>query len=229
VQLSCQTVKYRHSTLVWIHYYSNKIQETYDCCVSLLYKWIRQNHKFLCYGFDPWYFVWAESQPFSRTSTQLHISLQAVGARKLAWFMPRSHQTFRLVSTVKLLGIMFRSRCWPTTFYTITAGDVNGWCLHWPLWSTPQWACSKVCGSVVDPSNSPTIWPLDQLGDCLICIPNASQLRITIQNRMYDKHRIMIAITIIILNFVNLGLFRHFEIVTNIRTWIKSHKYWRML
>jgi hypothetical protein len=29
--------------------------------------------------------------------------------------------------------------------------------------------------------------------------------------------------------FVNVRLFRHFEIVTNIRTWIKSHKYWRML
>ena len=29
--------------------------------------------------------------------------------------------------------------------------------------------------------------------------------------------------------FVNLGLFRHFETVTNIRTWIKSHWYWRML
>ena len=29
--------------------------------------------------------------------------------------------------------------------------------------------------------------------------------------------------------FVNLGLFRHFEIVTNMRTWIKSHIYWRML
>ena len=29
--------------------------------------------------------------------------------------------------------------------------------------------------------------------------------------------------------FVNLGLFWHFEIVTNIRTWIKSHRYWRML
>ena len=28
--------------------------------------------------------------------------------------------------------------------------------------------------------------------------------------------------------FVNLGLFRHFETVINIRTWIKSHKYWRM-
>jgi hypothetical protein len=29
--------------------------------------------------------------------------------------------------------------------------------------------------------------------------------------------------------FVNLGLFRHFETVTNIRTWIKWHRYWRML
>jgi hypothetical protein len=29
--------------------------------------------------------------------------------------------------------------------------------------------------------------------------------------------------------FVNLGFFRHFETVTNIRTWIKSHRYWRML
>ena len=29
--------------------------------------------------------------------------------------------------------------------------------------------------------------------------------------------------------FVNLGLFRHFETVTNIRTWRKSHRYWRML
>jgi hypothetical protein len=29
--------------------------------------------------------------------------------------------------------------------------------------------------------------------------------------------------------FVNLGLFQHFETVTNIGTWIKSHRYWRML
>jgi hypothetical protein len=29
--------------------------------------------------------------------------------------------------------------------------------------------------------------------------------------------------------FVNLGLFRQFETITNIRTWIKSHRYWRML
>ena len=29
--------------------------------------------------------------------------------------------------------------------------------------------------------------------------------------------------------FVNLGHFRHFETVTTIRTWIKSHRYWRIL
>ena len=30
--------------------------------------------------------------------------------------MPRSHQTFRSVSSMKSLGVMFRNRCWPTTF-----------------------------------------------------------------------------------------------------------------
>jgi hypothetical protein len=45
--------------------------------------------------------------------------------------MPQSHQTFHPVPTMKLLGIMFKNRCWPTTFHTITAGDANGWCLNW--------------------------------------------------------------------------------------------------
>ena len=40
-----------------------------------------------------------------------------------------------------------------------------------------------------------------------------------------NKHHNCIIITI----FINLGLFWHFEIAINIRTWIKSHKYWRML
>ena len=42
--------------------------------------------------------------------------------------MPRSHQTFRPVLAVKLLGIMLRNRCWPTTFHIITAENVDGWC-----------------------------------------------------------------------------------------------------
>ena len=45
--------------------------------------------------------------------------------------MPRSHQTFHPVLAVKLLGIMLRSRCWPTSFHTLTAGDANGWCGKW--------------------------------------------------------------------------------------------------
>jgi hypothetical protein len=32
-----------------------------------------------------------------------------------------------------------------------------------------------------------------------------------------------------ITTFVNLGFFLHFETTTNIRTWIKSPRYWRML
>ena len=45
--------------------------------------------------------------------------------------IPRSPQTFRPVPAMKLLGIMFKYRCWPTTFHTITAGDANGWCYNW--------------------------------------------------------------------------------------------------
>jgi hypothetical protein len=40
--------------------------------------------------------------------------------------MPRSRQTSHPVPTMKLLGIMFRIRCWPTTFHIITAGDDDG-------------------------------------------------------------------------------------------------------
>ena len=46
--------------------------------------------------------------------------------------MPWSHQTFRLVPTVKLIGIMSKNGCWPTTFCTITTGDANGRCQKWP-------------------------------------------------------------------------------------------------
>jgi hypothetical protein len=42
------------------------------------------------------------------------------------------------------------------------------------------------------------------------------------------KGLLLLIVTIITI-FVNLGLFRHFETITNIRTWIKSHRYWRML
>ena len=50
--------------------------------------------------------------------------------------MPQPHQIFRPVATVKLLEIMFRNNCWPTTFHTITAGDAYEWCMEWVVWST---------------------------------------------------------------------------------------------
>jgi len=76
-----------------------------------------------------------------KVETPIHDSIRelVIWECKEHGLMPRSHQTFRLVSIVRLLGIMFRFRCWPTTFYTITTGDANGWCCNWPVWSTPQW------------------------------------------------------------------------------------------
>jgi hypothetical protein len=44
--------------------------------------------------------------------------------------MSRSHQTFHPVSAVKLLGILFMHRCWPTTSHTIIAQDVDGMVLE---------------------------------------------------------------------------------------------------
>ena len=52
--------------------------------------------------------------------------------------MPGSHQTFHLVLDMKLLGIMLRNRWWPTTFFTITTGDADGWCRNCPVWSAPH-------------------------------------------------------------------------------------------
>ena len=52
--------------------------------------------------------------------------------------MPRSHQCFRRDLAMNLLGIMLRNSCWPTTFHNIIAGDADGWCQSWPVWSIPQ-------------------------------------------------------------------------------------------
>ena len=62
-----------------------------------------------------------------------HIKFLRVAKRKRERVMPRSHQTFRSVSTVKLLGIMFRIRCWPTTFQPFITRDADGWCQNWPV------------------------------------------------------------------------------------------------
>ena len=47
--------------------------------------------------------------------------------------MPWLHQTFHPVWTVKLLGIMFRNRCWPPLFTLLqlemlTNDAISGWC-----------------------------------------------------------------------------------------------------
>ena len=53
--------------------------------------------------------------------------------KQLVWstssiFMLQSHQKFHPIPVLKLLGIMLRNRCRPTTFHTITAGNADGWC-----------------------------------------------------------------------------------------------------
>lgn len=41
-------------------------------------------------------------------------------------FMPRSNQILCPVLAMKLLRIMLKTRCWPTTCHIITTKDVNG-------------------------------------------------------------------------------------------------------
>jgi hypothetical protein len=40
--------------------------------------------------------------------------------------------------TCNCWGLCLRKRCPPTTFHTIAAGDANGWCLNWLVWSVPS-------------------------------------------------------------------------------------------
>ena len=47
--------------------------------------------------------------------------------------MSKSHQTFGLVPAVKLPGIMFKNKCWPTTFHIIITEDAYRWCQNW-IW-----------------------------------------------------------------------------------------------
>lgn len=54
------------------------------------------------------------------------------------FLMPQSHQTFSLVSVVKLMGNPHINRCWTTTFHTIIAADADGWCHKLSVWSTPH-------------------------------------------------------------------------------------------
>jgi len=66
----------------------------------------------------------------------LVVGMSSINKGPFTWvpsLMPRSHQTFRHVPTVKLLGIMFINRCWPTLFTLLqlemlTDGVLNGQC-----------------------------------------------------------------------------------------------------
>ena len=67
-------------------------------------------------------------------SSQIHKLVQTIPPS----LMLQSHQTFHPVLAMKLLRIMLRNKCWPTTFYTILAGDADRWCQKQPVWSTPH-------------------------------------------------------------------------------------------
>jgi len=59
--------------------------------------------------------------------------------------LPSSHQIFCSVPIIKLLRIMLKNRCWPTTFHHVTTEDVDGWCHKWLVWSTPQtWSWPRI-------------------------------------------------------------------------------------
>ena len=68
--------------------------------------------------------------------------LMQCGNTTHTYHAPRSHQTLLSlgpVPTLKLLGIMFTHGCCrPTTFHTVTAGGVDGWCHKRPVWSVPH-------------------------------------------------------------------------------------------
>ena len=67
--------------------------------------------------------------------------------------MPRSHQTFHPVPAVKLLRIMLRNRCWPTTFHTITLempmGGARGGRCDQPLRSNAMLCGARNLASII--------------------------------------------------------------------------------
>ena len=60
-----------------------------------------------------------------------HETTPSIHIASMTWLVSQSHQTFHLVPAVKLLGIMLRNRCRPTTFHTIATEDADGWSHTW--------------------------------------------------------------------------------------------------
>jgi hypothetical protein len=76
-------------------------------------------------------------------------------------------------------------------------------------------------GSVNGMNHSLVAGGLVEFEKCPVKVQGFRKITNHFQRNLSDVAKITI--------FVNLGLFRHFETVTNIRAWIKSHRYWRML
>jgi hypothetical protein len=70
---------------------------------------------------------------------------------------------------MKLLEIMFRNRCWTTTFDTITTGDADGWCRK-HLVEAPQSIYLSINQST-EPPVSIAVYASDERGHGLIGTP----------------------------------------------------------
>jgi hypothetical protein len=91
--------------------------------------------------------------------------------------VPWSHQKICSISAMKLLGILFINKCWPTTSHTITAKDVDGWCQMCWVWLAPwQGPFTSLCKLVVvcGHNEEQLSWVLTSTIVCLSSFPNFS-------------------------------------------------------
>ena len=116
-------------------------------CILVLYPtttvYSCPDHTKLSVQFQPWNRWWLCSEidvgPPLFTLLQLEMLTDGAWTSRCDQpLMPWSHQNFHPVPVVKLLRIMLRNKCWPTTFHSITAGDADGWCQNWRVWSTHE-------------------------------------------------------------------------------------------
>ena len=96
--------------------------------VALLIMWTCYRSAFIAIWHalnDPYKWMWSfHGQPL----LNLDLFILRKMPWSITWLTPQSHQNLHPVQTMKLLGTMLRNRCWPTTFHTITTGDVDKWC-----------------------------------------------------------------------------------------------------
>ena len=70
--------------------------------------------------------------------------------------VPRSHQTFRAVLAVKLLGIMFMNRWWSTTFFHYYSRRCRRMSRNCLVWSASQFQQTFSCPPHPTPTPTPT-------------------------------------------------------------------------